>query len=107
MPPEKYGPGGLDEAALGPFPTFGDYEDSFWVERPSDGGFVQLTCGIAREVVRRVLASERYSDWQRIVAAREREERRERNADRVRHDIFSDSNQLYTGSYTTVPKEIT
>jgi hypothetical protein len=94
--------GQWDESELGPFPSRGDYEASFFVELPDTCEFVQLTPGIARAVVRRVLESERFSQWEREVALKEREALKEKEQDRVRHEVFSDSSSLFTGSYVNV-----
>lgn len=102
-PPEKYR-GTWDETQLGPFPDRGDYEASLFVETPFSNEFLQLTPSIAREVVRRVLESERFTEWDRLCALREREARAEREQDRIRHDIFTNAPKIYTGSYVTVPE---
>src|SRR5271157_3342538 len=101
-PPEIYAMGTWDESELGPFPEQGDYEPSFFVEMPDTEEFVSITTGICRAVIRRVLASKQHSPWERFIALKDREERKEKDADRIRHDIFSNSPKLYTGSYVNV-----
>jgi hypothetical protein len=100
--PETYANGTWDESELGPFPTRGDYEASLFIETPITCEFIQLTPSIAREVVRRVLESERFSRWEREVALKEREAAKEREQDRIRHDVFSNNAGIYTGSYVSV-----
>lgn len=99
--PEVYR-GHWDESELGPFPDRGDYEASLFIETPYSNEFMQLTPGIAREVVRRVLASERFSQWEREIALKEREALKEKEQDRIRHDVFSNQPSIYTGSYVSV-----
>lgn len=100
-PPGMYHP--WNEHEMGPFPVRGDYECSFVVEDAARE-FIQVTPAIARELIRRVRFGESLSEWQRLTAIRRREERRERARDRERHDIYSNSPTIYTGSYVPVAK---
>jgi hypothetical protein len=103
LPPSIYERGSWDEDELGPFPSHGDYECSFVVEDEQQQ-FIQLTEAIARELILRIRVGESLSDWQRLAALRRRDEKREAEQDRIRHEVFSNQPTIYTGSYVTVPQ---
>lgn len=108
VPPEKYGPPALWEMqtfetvdgriipALGPYPSRGDYEESFRLEDNS-GKFVQLTPMIARAFVA-ILESSREGDKESLA------ERKSKAADKQdrEYDSYADS-VLNTGSTITGP----
>jgi hypothetical protein len=95
MPPESYGspeawlretckpdPGaGIERIPqLGPYPSRGDYEHVFTLERPG-GGFLQLRADICEHVVRAVLWALPRLGAQNHRAIEEREERRQKEWD--------------------------
>jgi hypothetical protein len=83
MPPESYGSpeawitqtceivNGQNVAALGPYPSRGDYEHCFTLEGPN-GEFVQLTPAVARHIARAIEASRAAAPAQRKTALEER-----------------------------------
>ena len=93
MPAESYGSpeewaaqtrefvGGRSVAALGPYPSRGDYEHCFTVQGPG-GEFVQLTPAVARHVARAIEFGRALGRTDRKVAIEERVRREEREWDR-------------------------
>jgi hypothetical protein len=92
MPPESYGSpeawnaataefvGGRNVAALGPYPSRGDYEHCFTLEGPG-GEFVQLTAAVARHVARAIECSRGVARAKARAALEERALREERAYD--------------------------
>lgn len=92
MPAESYGsPGewhaqtteivnGRNIAALGPYPSRGDYEHCFTLEGPR-GEFVQLTPAVARHIARAIETGRVISGAKKREALEERERRLEREYD--------------------------
>jgi hypothetical protein len=132
-PPEMYGSRAAWEAqtvehtdgkkirALGPFPERGDYELSWRAAVPSCPRHVdrteclpsceaktywfpiELTCAIAEEYVGRVMASEKYSDAERLAAIKREQQRQRQETDRINADILHDVSPYNKGSYVVVP----
>jgi hypothetical protein len=92
MPPESYGSpeqwraetieiaNGRNIAALGPYPSRGDYEHCFTLEGPR-GEFVQLTPSVARHIARAIEASRNMPHAKGREALDERTRREEREYD--------------------------
>ncbi len=92
MPPESYGSpeawhaetmeieNGRGIAALGPYPSRGDYEHCFTLEGPR-GEFVQLTPAVARHIARAIEASRGVARSKSREALEERARREEREYD--------------------------
>lgn len=92
MPPESYGSpqewhaatsefvGGRNVAALGPYPSRGDYEHCFTVEGPR-GEFLQLTPAVARHVARAIETSHGIASAKKKEALEDRARREEREYD--------------------------
>jgi len=68
---------GRNIAALGPYPSRGDYEHCFTLEGPG-GEFVQLTPAVARHIARAIEASRALERARRREALEERSRREER-----------------------------
>jgi hypothetical protein len=100
MPPESYGSpeawiaqtceivNGRNVAALGPYPSRGDYEHCFTLEGP-DGEFVQLTPAVARHIARAIETSRGIASAQRKTAIEERVRREEREYDAFAEDVLA------------------
>lgn len=106
---------------LGPYPVYGEYECSWrcaltlcrvhtdrsnCLPRCINSEYysaLEPTITMMEEYVARVLRSELLSDYERLKAIEREQEREEKDRDRVRKDIITDDNQLYTGSYVSVP----
>ncbi len=92
MPPESYGSpeawcaatrefvGGRSVAALGPYPSRGDYEHCFTLAG-AGGGFVQLTAAAARHVARAIEVSRGVGSAKKKEALEDRARREEREYD--------------------------
>jgi hypothetical protein len=92
MPPESYGSpeawraqtleiaNGRNVAALGPYPSRGDYEHCFTLEGPR-GEFVQLTPAAARHIARAIETSRGIAPAKKREALEERTRREEREYD--------------------------
>jgi hypothetical protein len=92
MPPESYGSPdqwraattetaqGRNVAALGPYPSRGDYEHCFTLEGPH-GEFVQLTPAVARHIARAIETSRGVARAKKRESLRERARREEREYD--------------------------
>ena len=92
MPPESYGSpevwrtataefvNGRSVAALGPYPSRGDYEHCFTLARPG-GEFVQLTPAAARHVARAIEVSRGVDSAKKKEALEDRARREEREYD--------------------------
>ena len=92
MPAESYGSpaewamrtteivNGRNVAALGPYPSRGDYEHCFTLEGPR-GEFVQLTPAVARHIARAIETSRGVSPVKKREALEERARREEREYD--------------------------
>lgn len=107
--------------ALGPFPVKGDYELSWRVSIPSCPRHVnradclpscevktiwfpiELTVTIAEEYVRRVMASEKHSDSERLMAIKREQDRQRKEIDRINKDIIADVSPFNKGSFVVVP----
>jgi hypothetical protein len=99
MPPESYGSpeawhaatgefvGGRNVAALGPYPSRGDYEHCFTVEGPR-GEFVQLTPAVARHVARAIETSRGVASAKKKEALEDRARREEREYDSFAMDAL-------------------
>ena len=74
-------------AALGPYPSRGDYEHCFTLEGPR-GEFVQLTPAVARYVARAIEAGRGAARSKRKEALAERERREEREYDAWAEDVL-------------------
>lgn len=79
---------------LGPFPSRGDYELSWTLE--INGEYAHPTESIMREYAYRLMRSEQFRLWDRLVNKRAREKREEQQADARRHDAFSEKDLLFT-----------
>jgi hypothetical protein len=100
MPPESYGSpqqwhretrefeNGRSIAALGPYPSRGDYEHCFTVEGPG-GEFVQLTPAVARHIARGIEASRWVSSVKNREALDARSAREEREYDAYAEAVLS------------------
>jgi hypothetical protein len=99
MPPESYGSpeewqartleivGGRNVAALGPYPSRGDYEHCFTVEGPR-GEFVQLTPAVARHIARAIEFSRGIPGARKKEAIEERMKREEREYDQYAENVL-------------------
>jgi hypothetical protein len=108
MPAESYGSpeqwlaqtteveDGIRIAALGPYPSRGDYEHCFTLESAS-GEFISLTPAACDWIVRAIEWSrrQRRTDMRGAIAAREA--RRERHMDRGMDDILDDAVPAFHG----------
>jgi hypothetical protein len=93
MPAESYGSpaqwlaqtrefvSGRSVAALGPYPSRGDYEHCFTVEGPG-GEFVQLTPAVARHIARAIETGRGVAEAKKKEAIADRGRREEREYDR-------------------------
>ena len=100
MPPESYGSpdlwhaetleiaDGRSIAALGPYPSRGDYEHCFTLEGPR-GEFVQLTPAAARHIARAIETSRGVSSARSREALDARVEREEREYDAYAEAVLS------------------
>jgi hypothetical protein len=100
MPAESYGSpeewqartleivNGRNVAALGPYPSRGDYEHCFTVEGPG-GEFVQLTPTVARHIARAIEFSRGVSRAKKREALDDRARREEREYDNYADAVFS------------------
>jgi len=100
MPAESYGsPGewaartleivnGRNVAALGPYPSRGDYEHCFTVEGPR-GEFVQLTPAVARHIARAIEFGRGVPGAKKKEALEERARREEREYDAYAENVLS------------------
>jgi hypothetical protein len=132
-PPEMYGSKSAWEAetietvdgrrvrSLGPFPDRGDYELSWRVcltKCPRHVSItdclpactpkqfwepLELTATIAEKYVRRVMATEKYSDSERMAAIKREQERQRKEIDRINADILNDVSPYQKGSFVVVP----
>jgi len=101
LPPESYGlpeqwhaetteiENGRGIAALGPYPSRGDYEHCFTLEGPG-GEFVQLTPAVARHIARAIEASRGAPRSKSREALEDRTRREEREYDAHAEEIFGD-----------------
>ncbi len=76
---------GRSVAALGPYPSRGDYEHCFTVEGPR-GEFVQLTPAVARHIARAIEVSRAAPSAKKKEALEERSRREERE-----YDVFAEA----------------
>ena len=100
MPAESYGSpaewqartmeivNGRNVAALGPYPSRGDYEHCFTVEGPR-GEFVQLTPAVARHIARAIETSRGIPAAKKREALEERTRREEREYDAYADAVLS------------------
>jgi hypothetical protein len=100
MPPESYGSpdawheetleiaDGRNIAALGPYPSRGDYEHCFTLQGPR-GEFVQLTPAAARHIARAIEASRGISRGRSREALEARSQREEREYDAYAEAVLS------------------
>jgi hypothetical protein len=100
MPAESYGSpaewhaqtleiaNGRNIAALGPYPSRGDYEHCFTLEGPR-GEFVQLTPAVARHIARAIEAGRAAPRAKRREALEARERREERDYDNWAESVLS------------------
>ena len=100
MPPESYGSpdewdtqtteveNGIRIAALGPYPSRGDYEHCFTVEGPS-GEFVQLTPAVARHIARAIETGRNVPRAKKREALVEQARRDEREYERYAEAVLS------------------
>lgn len=79
---------GRNVAALGPYPSRGDYEHCFTLEGPR-GEFVQLTPAVARHIARAIEFSRGVSSAQGREALEERARREEREYDAYAEAVLS------------------
>ncbi len=79
---------GRNVAALGPYPSRGDYEHCFTVAGP-DGEFVQLTPAAARHIARAIEFSRGVASARKKEAIEERSRREEREYDRYAEEVLS------------------
>jgi hypothetical protein len=75
-------------AALGPYPSRGDYEHCFTLEGPG-GEFVQLTPAVARHVARAIETSRGVGSAKKKEALEDRARREEREYDSFAMDALS------------------
>jgi hypothetical protein len=75
-------------AALGPYPSRGDYEHCFTLEGPR-GEFVQLTPAVARYVARAIETSRGIPATQKKEALAERTRREEREYERYAEEVLT------------------
>jgi hypothetical protein len=80
--------GGRNVAALGPYPSRGDYEHCFTLEGPG-GEFVQLTAAVARHVARAIECSRGVARAKARAALEERALREERAYDAYADAVLS------------------
>ena len=108
--------------ACGPYPERGDYELSWRcavtkcpVHSNTADCLPSCTCkqyweplkptlGIVENYVAVLMRSEIASSYERLKAIEREEERQRKETARVQDDIWRDTNQLFTGSYVSVPK---
>jgi hypothetical protein len=100
LPPEAYGSpdewyrrtaemqDGFSIPALGPFPSRGEYEHCFTLER--GGGFLPLDATVCDWVVRAIEWARRQPAQSARAALMQRETRKERNWHRAADDLFDD-----------------
>jgi hypothetical protein len=100
MPAESYGSpaewhaqtleiaNGRNIAALGPYPSRGDYEHCFTLEGPR-GEFVQLTPAVARHIARAIEAGRAAPRAKRREALEQRTRREERDYDNWAESVLS------------------
>jgi hypothetical protein len=100
MPAESYGSpedwqartleivNGRNVAALGPYPSRGDYEHCFTVEGPG-GEFVQMTPAVARHIARAIEFSRGISGAKKKEGLEDRVRREEREYDSYADDVLS------------------
>jgi hypothetical protein len=100
MPAESYGSpqewrartleivDGRNVAALGPYPSRGDYEHCFTVERPG-GEFLQLTPAVARHIARAIEFSRGISGATKREALEDRMRREEREYESYMDGVLS------------------
>ena len=108
LPPESYGSpeqwhaetieveNGRSIAALGPYPSRGDYEHCFTLESAS-GEFIPLTPAACDWIVRAIEWSRRQRRTEMRGAIAAREARRERHMDRGMDDILDDAVPAFHG----------
>jgi hypothetical protein len=108
-PPESYGSpaewlaqtteieNGIRIAALGPYPSRGEYEHCFTLESAS-GEFVPLTPAACDWIVRAIEWSRRQPRQSRRGAIASREARRARNWDRDADDVLDDAVPAFHGA---------
>jgi hypothetical protein len=87
---------GVRIAALGPYPSRGDYEHCFTLESAS-GEFIPLTPAACDWIVRAIEWSRRQRRTEMRGAIAAREARRERNMDRGMDDILDDAVPAFHG----------
>lgn len=107
MPPEAYGnreewcretteyQHGVAIPALGPYPSRGEYEHCFTLEK--GGEFVQLDATACDAVVRAIEWARRMPRAVSRAAIVEREQRRQRDWDQAADDLFSDVSRAFDG----------
>jgi hypothetical protein len=100
MPAETYGSpedwlaqtrefvGGRSVAALGPYPSRGDYEHCFTLEGPR-GEFVQMTPAVARHIARAIEFGRGVAPARKKLALEERSRREDREWDRYAEAALS------------------
>jgi hypothetical protein len=108
LPPESYGlpeewyaqtleiENGRNIAALGPYPSRGEYEHCLTLEGPR-GEFVQLTPAVARHVARMIEASRHAPRVKRREALDERTRREDREYDTFADALLSDAGPAVRG----------
>jgi hypothetical protein len=108
LPPESYGSpeewyaqtmeieNGRNIAALGPYPSRGEYEHCLTLEGPR-GEFVQLTPAMARHVARLIEASRHAPRVKRREALDERTRREDREYDTFADALLSDAGPAVRG----------
>jgi hypothetical protein len=102
LPPETYGSprrwysrtvelaGNQSVAALGPYPSRGEYEHCFTLETPA-GEFIQLTPTIAEHIARAIECSRRFSRSARRSALNEHQGREDRAYESWAYDLLDDA----------------
>lgn len=113
MPPESYGSpeewfartveieDGIRIAALGPYPSRGEYEHCFTLEG-AGGEFLPLNCAVCDWIVRAVEWSRRQTGRDGRQAIPAREERRDRDWDRDADDVLDDAGRAFHGQAFSV-----
>lgn len=87
-------------AALGPYPSRGDYELVMTLEGPR-GEFLQLTPTVAERIARLVSLSSNFSQAESMAALRRRAAKEESDYDKFAWDVLSDTPQ-YPGMHVSV-----
>lgn len=108
LPPESYGTpdewamrtveveNGIRIPALGPYPSRGEYEHCFTLSEP-DGSFMQLSPTACDWIIRAIQWTRRQPRRMTQAAIGNREDRRERDWDRLADDVMDDSVPAFHG----------